>query len=81
MLEDSNFDLGYVRLCELDTPREKMVELFANSGDPDQTPRSTASDQDLHCLPINFSDHNGLSLVNEKLTKFSEQSICLLVQN
>ena len=29
-----------------------MVELhvFANSGDPDQTPRSVASDLGLHCL-------------------------------
>ena len=31
-----------------------MVELFANSGDPDQTPRSAASDLGLHCLPITF---------------------------
>ena len=30
----------------------KMVELFANSGDPDQTPRSAASDLGLHCLSI-----------------------------
>ena len=37
-----------------------MVELFAKSGDPDQTPqndpdqtlRSAASDLDRHCLPI-----------------------------
>ena len=29
-----------------------MVELFANSGDPDQTLRSVASDLGLHCLPI-----------------------------
>ena len=29
-----------------------MVELFANSGDPDQTPHSAASDRGLHCLPI-----------------------------
>ena len=29
-----------------------MVELFANSEDPDQTPRSAASDLGLHCLPI-----------------------------
>ena len=32
-----------------------MVELFANSGDPDQMPRSAASDQCLHCLPITLS--------------------------
>ena len=29
-----------------------MVELFANSGDPDQMPHSAASDLGLHCLPI-----------------------------
>ena len=29
-----------------------MVELLANSGDPDQTPHSVASDLGLHCLPI-----------------------------
>ena len=29
-----------------------MVELFANSADPDQTPHSAASDLALHCLPI-----------------------------
>ena len=29
-----------------------MVELFANSGDPDQTPRSAASDLGLHCLLV-----------------------------
>ena len=29
-----------------------MVELFANSGDPDQTPHTAASDLGLHCLPI-----------------------------
>ena len=29
-----------------------MVKLFANSGDPDQTPRNAASDLGLHCLAI-----------------------------
>ena len=29
-----------------------MAKLFVNSGDPDQTPRSAASDLGLHCLPI-----------------------------
>ena len=29
-----------------------MAELFASSGDPDQTPRSAASDLGLHCLPV-----------------------------
>ena len=44
ILEDSNFDLMYVRLCDIDIPGKKMVELFANSGDHDQTPHSVASD-------------------------------------
>ena len=30
----------------------KMAEVFANSDDPDQTPRSAASDLGLHSLPI-----------------------------
>ena len=29
-----------------------MAKLFANSGDPDQTPCSVVSDLGLHCLPI-----------------------------
>ena len=29
-----------------------MGKLFVNSVDPDQTPRSAASDLGLHCLPI-----------------------------
>ena len=29
-----------------------MVELFANSEDPDRTSRSVSSDVGLHCLPV-----------------------------
>ena len=32
-----------------------MTELFANREDPDQTPRSAASDLGLHCLPNTLS--------------------------
>ena len=42
-----------------------MVELFVNSGDPDQTPHSAASDLGLHCLPVTSlgsSVFNGLIL-------------------
>ena len=39
-----------------------MVELLANSGDPDQTPRSAASDLGLHCLPVT---RLGSSVFNE----------------
>ena len=49
-----------------------MAKLFANSGDPDQTPHSAASDLGLHCLPIIFfygsPDYNGL---NPLVTKVS----------
>ena len=41
-----------------------MVELFANSGDPDQTPRSAASDLDLHCLQITILGVSRLQWVN-----------------
>ena len=35
-----------------------MDKLFANSGDPDQTPRFAASDLGLHCLSVT---HLGVS--------------------
>ena len=35
--------------------QRKMAKLFANSGDPDQTLHSEASDQGLHCLQITLS--------------------------
>ena len=41
-----------------------MVEIFANSGDPDQMPHSAVSDLSLHCLPITLlgsPDYNGLN--------------------
>ena len=41
-----------------------MAKTFANSGDPDQTPRSAASDLGLHCFPIlllGSQDFNELS--------------------
>ena len=40
-----------------------MAELFANSGDPDQTPRSATSDLSLHCLSINLFRISRLQLV------------------
>ena len=41
-----------------------MVELFANSGNPDQMPCSMASDLDLHCLPITLLGVARLQWVN-----------------
>ena len=40
-----------------------MAKLFANSGDPDQMPRSMASDLGLHCLPITLLWVSQLQLV------------------
>ena len=45
-----------------------MIELFANSGDPDQTSHSAASDLGLICLP---NTHLGVSRVQTKWVKFN----------
>ena len=42
-----------------------MVELLANSGDPDQM-HSVASDLGLHCLPITLSRISRLQWVKDK---------------
>ena len=34
-------------------PKFLDTQIWANSVDPDQTPHKAASDQDLHCLPLN----------------------------
>ena len=39
----------------------------ANSVNPDQTPRSAASDLDLHCLPMFLLWNAMLKWVNDKL--------------
>ena len=40
-----------------------MVELFANSEDPDQTPHSAVSDLGLHCLSLILLGVSRLQLV------------------
>ena len=40
-----------------------MTKLFANSGDPDQTPRSAASDLGLNCLRITLLGDSRLQWV------------------
>ena len=45
-----------------------MTKLFANSGDPDQTPRSGASDLGLHCLPITLLRVSRLQWVKVPIT-------------
>ena len=43
-----------------------MAEVFANSKDPDQTPRSAASDLGLHCLQITLLGVSRLQRVDRK---------------
>ena len=45
-----------------------MIELFANSGDPDQMPHSAAPDLGLHCLPITPLGVYRLQWVNIKIS-------------
>ena len=52
----------------LEILREKKAKLFANSGDPDQTPHFAASDLDLHCLPVTRLGVSSLQLV--KVSKY-----------
>ena len=54
--------------------KRKMARLFANSGDPDQTPRSAASDLGLHCLSITLigvSRLQWVSLIKSSYTKYN----------
>ena len=46
-----------------------MAKLFAKSEDPDQTPRSAASDLGLHCLPITLLGVSRLQWVNKVYPK------------
>ena len=46
-----------------------MVELFANSGDPDQTPQFAASDLGLHCLPATLLGISRLQLAKHLTAK------------
>ena len=43
-----------------------MAEAFANSEDPDQTPRSAASDLGLHFLPVTLLGVSRIQRVKEK---------------
>ena len=42
-----------------------MAKLFANSGDPDQTPHSAASALGLHCLPITLLQVSRLQWIKD----------------
>ena len=62
-----------------------MVELFANSGDLDQTPHSAASDLGLHCLSVTRLRVSSLQWVNtlwfQLQSKIYLYHLCLLVYN
>ena len=45
-----------------------MAEQFANSGDPDQTAHTAASDLCLHCVPITLYGVSGLKGVNQDVS-------------
>ena len=53
-----------------------MGKLFANNGDPDQTPRSAASDLGLHGLPSTLLRVSRLQWVNGQANNESFRSIC-----
>ena len=44
-----------------------MVKLFANSGDPDQTPHSVASDLGLHYLPVIHLGVSSLQWIKQEI--------------
>ena len=57
-----------------------MGKLFANSGDPDQTPRSAASDLGLHCLPVTLLRVSRLQWVKKSITNAADKIlICFVV--
>ena len=53
-----------------------MAKLFANSGDPDQTPHSAASDLGLHCLLINLLWVFRLYWVNMQSINEADFAVC-----
>ena len=58
-----------------------MANLFANSGDPDQTPRSAASDLDLHCLPITLLQVSRLQWVKQMQNSLRKRSQMLSISD
>ena len=59
--------------------KRKISKLFANSGDPDQTPRSAASDLGLHCLRFTFLRVSRLQWVNGH--RFIPKYTCVVFRN
>ena len=53
-MDPSTLTLGQVHFNTSDVWLVLNPVLNANSVDPDQTPRSAASDRDVHCLPMSI---------------------------
>ena len=81
ILEESNFNFRYIKLCDLDIPREKrkMAKLFANRGDPDQMSHSVVSHLGLHCLPITLLGVSRLKWVIQQIPTCSNFTIGITV--
>ena len=58
-----------------------MVELFANSGYPDQAPRSAASDLGLHCLLITLLSVSRLQWINKELFLYGTNLVLFFKQS
>ena len=52
-----------------------MVDLFTNSGDPDQLPYSVASDLGLHSLPVTFLGVSRLQWVKALITTTADNTL------
>ena len=83
-MELSNFNLKYVRLCDLDIPRDKWLNCLQNSGDPDQMLHSAVSDLCLYCLPMPFlwdARHKWVNVVSYVIREVTfiqdRQNLCL----
>ena len=59
-----------------------MVELFTNSGEPDQMPHSAASDLGLHCLPFtHFGVSSHQRVKRKESATFQKVSNRMLTEN
>ena len=57
-----------------------MAKLFANSGDPDQTPHVAASDLGLHCLPVALVGFSSLKWIKINLSSQFLNALIVLAE-
>ena len=58
-MEEFNFIFRYIRLCDLDIPKEKWLDYL-------QTVNSAVSHLGLHCLPVTLLGVSRLQLIKEE---------------